>query len=427
MVTFFAPRKIELIFCAALVACAGSSRTFLDTKHEAGHQYRSTAIAGEPCAQAGSWFDPDTKRELEPSALFAFLAKQSVVLLGEWHDQVEHHRWQLHTLAGLYAHNPSMVIGFEMFPRSVQSVLDRWIGGEFDQSAFLKAVRWDQVWGYEAELYAPLFHFARQNRIPMVALNVERSLISDIGDKGWDAISIDEREGVTTPATVSDDYRRALAAVYLTKLQMSDSEHSTIEGEWSEERILEILEDEKFQSFVQAQSTWDRAMAQGLAEAKQKTGAALAVGVMGNGHVEFGYGVAHQLADLGVNEVATTFALESSEDCETIEPGVADAVYVVDPSITAQVQRQLLGVMIEGSDQGVRVTRVTKASVAQAAGIEQGDTITQAAGQVTNKPAELIAIVKRQAPGTWLPLTIQRGDQSMEIVAKFAPVLESDE
>ncbi|MDH3380852.1 MAG: ChaN family lipoprotein [Gammaproteobacteria bacterium] len=427
MATICTQRKTVLSFCVAFVTCLDLSTAFAGTKHEAGLPNQTVATASEPCTQVGSWFDPDTKRVLEPAALFASLAKRSVVLLGERHDQAEHHRWQLHTLAGLYVYNPSMVIGFEMFPRFVQSALDRWIAGELDESAFLKAARWDEVWGYEAKFYTPLFHFARQNRIPMVALNVERSLISDIRDKGWDAIPVNRREGVTTPAPISDGYRRALAAVYLIKLQMSDGDDSAELGEWSEERIQETLDDEEFQRFVQAQSTWDRAMAQGLTQARQETGAALAVGVMGSGHVEFGYGVAHQLADLGVNEVATTFALESTDDCASIEPGVADAVFVVDTLSIPQVQRQLLGVMIEGSDQGVRVTHVTEASVAEAAGIEAGDTITQAAGQAINKTTELIAIVKRHAPGTWLPLTVQRGDQSMQIVAKFAPLAESGE
>jgi hypothetical protein len=29
------------------------------------------------------------------------------------------------------------------------------------------------------------------------------------------------------------------------------------------------------------------------------------------------------------------------------------------------------------------------------------------------------AAVQRQAPGTWLPITVQRGAQSLELVARF--------
>jgi len=34
-----------------------------------------------------------------PDDVFLALAKHAVVLLGETHDEVEHHRWQLHTIA----------------------------------------------------------------------------------------------------------------------------------------------------------------------------------------------------------------------------------------------------------------------------------------------------------------------------------------
>jgi hypothetical protein len=34
-------------------------------------------------------------------------------------------------------------------------------------------------------------------------------------------------------------------------------------------------------------------------------------------------------------------------------------------------------------------------------------------------PADLVTIVRRQAPGTWLPLAVRRGEQSLEVVARF--------
>jgi hypothetical protein len=52
---------------------------------------------------------------------------RDVLLLGEQHDDADHHQWQLQVLAGLHALRPEMIIGFEMFPRRVQPVLDRWV------------------------------------------------------------------------------------------------------------------------------------------------------------------------------------------------------------------------------------------------------------------------------------------------------------
>ena len=70
------------------------------------------------CAPSASWSIPGGGK-LAESAVIAQAAKQSVVLLGEMHDNPDHHRWQLQTLAALHAVRPGMVIGFEMFPRRV--------------------------------------------------------------------------------------------------------------------------------------------------------------------------------------------------------------------------------------------------------------------------------------------------------------------
>ena len=92
------------------------------------------------------------------------------------HDNPEHHRWQLQTLAALHAVRPDMVIGFEMFPRRVQKALDQWVAGELSEAQFLAASDWNAVWSTDAKLYLPLFHFARMNRLPMVALNIDTRL-----------------------------------------------------------------------------------------------------------------------------------------------------------------------------------------------------------------------------------------------------------
>ena len=75
-----------------------------------------------------------------------------------------------------------MVIGFEMFPRRVQPVLDQWVAGSLTAQEFLKQTEWDKVW-FPPHLHAPV-RIRPINKIPMRALNVE---IADPpgGGKGW--------------------------------------------------------------------------------------------------------------------------------------------------------------------------------------------------------------------------------------------------
>ena len=131
------------------------------------------------------------------------MAKKDVVLLGEQHDEDDDHRWQLQVLAALHAQRPDMVIGFEMFPRRAQPVLDGWVAGNLTVKQLLEQSQWDSVWKLPPELYLPLFQFARINRIPMVALNIDRKLTRTIAEKGWDAVPAAEREGVGRAAQAS--------------------------------------------------------------------------------------------------------------------------------------------------------------------------------------------------------------------------------
>ncbi|MCH9021093.1 MAG: PDZ domain-containing protein, partial [Proteobacteria bacterium] len=91
------------------------------------------------------------------------------------------------------------------------------------------------------------------------------------------------------------------------------------------------------------------------------------------------------------------------------------------PAARPEPPKPRLGVIIRGGDGGVRVIEVVAESVAEAAGIRKGDLIVEAAGVAVADNAGLIAVVQRQAPGTWLPLAVERGGERLDIVARFAP------
>ncbi len=162
------------------------------------------------CATIGQWVDPKTGDLKAHDKLIEAAAGRSIVMLGETHPNVEHHRWQLAAISALHGRRPNMVLGFEAFPRAVQPVLDRWIAGELSEEAFLEESGWSRNWGFDPELYLPMFHFARLHRVPMIALNVERDFVSRIRDEGLDAIPVAERRGLTEPAAPSEAYMDSL-------------------------------------------------------------------------------------------------------------------------------------------------------------------------------------------------------------------------
>jgi uncharacterized iron-regulated protein len=334
------------------------------------------------------WLDPASGNRLDSEKLLERIQGPRIVLLGEAHTTVAHHRWQHYMLAALHSRNANMMVGFEMLPRRLQSVLDAWSAGELDEEEFLEQSEWSKVWGYDAGLYLPLLHFTRLNRLPALALNVDRKLIS----YGYKQTMREQTEG--------------------------EAEHQAPD-------IDAIKNSDAFANFVAAQQTWDRAMAEALAAAHRRDPSALVVGIIGRGHLEYGYGIPHQLADLGINDVDVLLPLNADDNCHPLPAKLASAVFVVDADgEQAAPARPRLGILIEDGDHGVYVRQVIEDSVAEETGILDGDVILSAAGFDTRTGAELIEIISRQSPGTWLPLKLMRGDRTIKKVAKFPQSFE---
>jgi uncharacterized iron-regulated protein len=381
------------------------------------------------CPVSAGWFDPAAGSALGADAVLADLAAKRVVLLGESHDDAEHHLWQAQTLAALQSRRPATVVAFEMFPRRAQPVLDKWTAGELSADEFLKQSEWSEVWGFGAEMYMPLFQLARMNGLKMVGANVERALVRRVGQEGWAKVPEAEREGVGTPAPAADSYKRSLAGVYRGKMAvMAQRGHGGGETKADGITLDDVLADDGFKNFVAAQLTWDRAMAEAMAKAARDNPNALVVGIVGRGHAEFGHGIPHQLRDLGVADVAVALPVHAAR-CANLPKAAADVAFVIPASPEEDraeaPKKPKLGVYIGPGEGGVAVTKVVEGSIAERAGIEAKDVIVRAAGSALEQPGDLVAVIQRQAPGTWLPLEIRRGSERHDLVAKFPALPKS--
>ena len=397
-------------FSALLLAAIGS--TLLGVLVADSVAAGSTAQA-KPCLAPASWavFDERQAQAASKPELLAELVGREVLLLGEEHDDADHHQWQLQVLAGLHALRPEMVIGFEMFPRRVQPVLDRWVAGELSVKEFLVQSEWEKVWNTPAELYLPLFEFARLNRIPMLALNVDQELTRKIANNGWDAVPLAEREGVGQAAAPTDAYRKFLFEIY--------RQHAAMRGKSSNKAALN---DAAFARFVDSQLAWDRAMAEVLARQATLTvgdGKPLLIGIIGSGHLRFGHGVPHQLRDLGIRSIGTLLPMAAETPCDELRPGLADALFAVPKKTRAPADPPRLGVALEVKDKRVLIASVSKDSLAEKSGLQDGDQILAVAGQPLASLGALLQAVQQQPPGTWLPLQIGRADGKVEVIVKF--------
>lgn len=397
------PKKFSIILVALLSCLAewAPSQAATDA---------FSAASGEGCVPAGRWAVPG-EGVVETAEILGRASRADIVLLAEEHDRADHHRWQLQTLAALHAVRPDMAIGFEMFPRHVQPTLDRWVAGTLTERELLAETGWSEIWGYDAALYLPLFHFARMNRIPMIALNVDRSLIAATARRGWRSVPPDERQGIGDPAPPSLPYVEALTRVY--------------ESHRAPDSRGEARDDPGLTRFIEAQLVWDRAMAEAAATAHEADDR-LVVGIVGSGHARFGHGIPHQLAALGIERTVVLLAWTIGEPCENLSADLADGVFGLTPPIEPAIAPLKLGISVEPTPEGLRVTAVAPLEIADMAGLSSGDVIVAAAGERMRRPADLAAVVDRQPPGTWLPLVVRRDGTLKVLIARFPPPFPPD-
>ena len=205
------------------------------------------------------------------------LARARLVYIGENHTLKRHHRFQHDVIKALYQEKIPLAIGLEMLPFNCQSYLDAWIEGGMGKKEFLKHISWKKNWGINFGLYEPIFNFAREKKIRLLALNVPRFLVKKVARKGLSGLTEEEKGMLPLITPSSEEQRKYLA--------LSLSRHKTL-GRESEQYIYE------------AQDVWDSTMSHYVVEyLKSDEGKNSTVVVLtGSGHMVYGYGIPMRVA-----------------------------------------------------------------------------------------------------------------------------------
>jgi uncharacterized iron-regulated protein len=131
-------------------------------------------------------------REITFATMMTDLDKADVVFLGEVHNDPSHHQLQLQVLRALLERKVKLTIGLEMFQADSQQVLDDWIGGKTSEEDF--KVVYSKNWSFDWQLYRDIFIFARDNRIPLVALNIPKPIATKVARQGFASLTAEERK-----------------------------------------------------------------------------------------------------------------------------------------------------------------------------------------------------------------------------------------
>lgn len=115
----------------------------------------------------------------------------SYVFVGESHDKLSDHENQARVIEALVRAGRNVVVGFEMFTRPNQSSLAPLTTQKWTLEEFAEKSSWKTDWNMDFKLYRPIFSVVRQNRLPMVALNIPRDWVRTVGRGGVKAMTPD--------------------------------------------------------------------------------------------------------------------------------------------------------------------------------------------------------------------------------------------
>ena len=134
-------------------------------------------------AHAGPQFlKVSTKSTIELSQLIDEAVGSDILFVGETHDVKKQHENQLDLIRALLLKKVPVAIGLEMFTQENQPNLDDWVAGTLQEKDF-KPI-YARNWSYDWMLYRDIFICARDNHIPMIALNIPKPVIAGIMSQG---------------------------------------------------------------------------------------------------------------------------------------------------------------------------------------------------------------------------------------------------
>ncbi len=240
----------------------------------------NTAIVPEhPWAPSGlPMFEGETGRVATWADLFEGIAWADVVVLGEEHDDVVAHQFQLAVVEQMLASWPKTAVALEMLERDQQDAVEAYLAGNLDEEELLGIVTSsDRSSEKFADFYLPIVDAAGLKGAPVVAANAPRRYVRMARLSGWEELEQrppEERQLYDIPTKLDE-------GSYRKRIEELIQEH---EQAPTRENVDAIL---------RAQQVWDRTMATSVLRALE--GMDKVVLLVGRFHGDFAGGTVQQI------------------------------------------------------------------------------------------------------------------------------------
>jgi uncharacterized iron-regulated protein len=283
---------------------------------------------------AGLIWSPTEARELKPEELVSALASKRFVLLGELHDNPDHHRLQAWLVSQL---KPAAVV-LEMVDVDQAAALEAaQAAADWQPAGLGAAVDWEQRGWPSWPTYQPIAEAAKATGAKLVAGNAERAKARALVSRGLDALDRTEMARLDLdqplPATIAEALQAEIALAH-----------------------CDLLPESLLPSMALAQRLRDATMADRLLAAAGRGGRAILI--TGNGHARRDRGVPFVLAgrDVAPAEIVSVMLVEvdpeagTAADLVPLDAGgnpVADYIWITPavsrPDHCEEMEKQLQG------------------------------------------------------------------------------------
>ncbi|MDW7771736.1 MAG: ChaN family lipoprotein [Desulfobulbaceae bacterium] len=347
------------------------------------------------------------------------LQDKKVVYVGEMHTDMGNHILQLQVIQALYRENPDLAIGMEMFPRSSQQALDDYISGAIStEKEFLKKSNYFTVWGYDYKYYREIINFARLKGIPLVALNIDRSIVSTVFQEGGlDTLAEDQFNEIPIERDLD-------VPGYRARLSQAFAMHNT-----------NNIDAEKISGFIQAQSIWDEVMADNIVTYLQEHPEKRMVVIAGNGHVYKDSAIPPRVKRR--MDVPQSVLVSINHEASGLHTGyqadylVYTASYDIQPPAKMGVVLQEEKISETSDETRVRISQVSPHGKAGEAGVKVNDIILAAEGEKVEDITDLKALLLDKNPGDTLMLKVLRknvlfGEREIEMEVELSSPMQNN-
>lgn len=275
-------------------------------------------------------FDGNTGASTPWDALIDRASAADVVLVGEQHDDLPGHRFEVALTNALLERGPTAVC-MEMFERDEQPLVDAYLAGAISQTTLVDLTD-SRDWGAKGrwdDFYQPLVDAAKAAGAPVVAANAARRFPRLARLEGFaplEALADDYPGHFVVPGEIEQDaYRERFLNTMRHHAAPQPTTPETRKEKTAAPEMPPVTED-MLASFFRAQQVWDATMADAVVRAQAAHGKALLV--VGQFHIDHDGGLLLRLraAAPALNILTISMDQETSSSLREEDAGRADFV-----------------------------------------------------------------------------------------------------